>query len=279
MTQPPRTTGSRPGTAPGAPVPPKAARASNAEARAVRIAAAKAERERKARTAKLRNLAIAIVVVVVVAVAAIVIATRHSSSSSAGAATPAGLTAVTAPKGITGAVYGPATAPVTITLFEDFQCPYCEQLETATGTEFTSLADQGKIRIVYSMVSFLDVNSKNRYSSRAASAWYCAPQAGRKAFHTYLYAHQPKEDTAGPTDAALIAGAKSVGISSPAFSQCVTDNRYASFATGSQTTAMSAVASVGTPTMFINGQIYSSTATQALTPVTLDQIVAQASVK
>lgn len=285
MTEAPRTTGSRraprgSGAAPGSPVGGQPGRGTgpgrsgNAEARAARIAAAKAERERKARTAKLRNLAIAIGTVLVVAIVAVVVASRHSSSTSTAAQTPAGLTTVTSPKPISGALYGPASAPVTITLFEDFQCPACERLETNAGSELTALADQGKVRIVYPMISFLDVNSKNQYSSRAANAWYCAPQANRKAFHTYLYAHQPAEETSGPSDAQLVAGAKTVGVSTPAFSQCVTSHRFSPFATGPQTQTLAGVASVGTPTMFVNGQLYPDA--QNLTPAVLDQIVAQA---
>jgi protein-disulfide isomerase len=264
-------------TGPAGPKGP-AGRSAGAQARAARAAAARAERERKARAAKMRNLAISIAVVVVLAIAAVIVIPRLHSSSSSTAATPAGLTTYTGIKGTTvkGSVEGPATAPVTIVLFEDFQCPYCEQLETNAGAEFTSLASQGKIRIVYDMVSFLDVNSKNQYSSRAANAFYCAPQAQRHDLHEYFYAHQPKEQTAGPTDSQLIADAKRFGATSSGYASCVDAHTYSSFATGPQTAALaSAAGSVGTPTMTVNGQVYPGV--QSLTPTILDQVVAQAS--
>ncbi len=288
MTQPPRTTGSRPaprgpGGAPGSPAGGQPARgtgpgrSANAEARAARIAAAKAERERKARTAKLRNLAIAIGTVLVVALVAVVVATRHSSSTSTAAQTPAGLTTVTSPKPISGALYGPASAPVTITLFEDLQCPTCLHLEQSAGAEFTALADAGKIRVVYSVISFLDQSSLgNQYSSRAASAWYCAPQAQRKALHDAFYADQPAESTHGRTDAQILATAAKAGVTGAAFTACVHAKTYQSYALTTQTAPMPALFGTqwGTPSMLVNGRVYGSP--QTLTPAVLDQIVAQA---
>jgi protein-disulfide isomerase len=139
----------------------------NAQARAARAATARAERERKARAAKMRNLAISIAVVVVLAIAAVIVIPRLHSSSSAKVVTPAGVVDY---KGVHGAPFGPATAPVTITLFEDFQCPICLHLEQTSGAEFTKLANAGKIRIIYSMVSILDRESNgNAYSTRSAS--------------------------------------------------------------------------------------------------------------
>jgi protein-disulfide isomerase len=248
----------------------------NAQARAARAATARAERERKARAAKMRNLAISIAVVVVLAIAAVIVIPRLHSSSSAKVVTPAGVVDY---KGVHGAPFGPATAPVTITLFEDFQCPICLHLEQTSGAEFTKLANAGKIRIIYSMVSILDRESNgNAYSTRSASAFYCAPQQNRKALHDAFYADQPAENGHGRTDAQIVATAKKAGISSSAFTSCVEQKTYAGYA-AQQTTYASdhyaASTGFGTPTMLVNGQSYPGVLT--LTPAILDQIVAQAS--
>lgn len=262
-------------TGPGGPKGP-AGRSGGAQARAARAAAARAERERKARAAKMRNLAISIGVVVVLAIAAVIVIPRLHSSSSTSSATPS--TVVTY-KGVEGVAFGPKSAPVTITLFEDFQCPNCLHLEQTTGAEFANLANAGKIRIVYSIVSFLDDSSHgNQYSSRAASAFYCAPANKSHALHTAFYANQPAEDGHGKTDAEILAEAKAVGISSGTYTSCVHDKTYQGYALDHQLNVASGIfgaSSFGTPSMEINGKIYPSPVD--LTPAILDQVVAQAS--
>lgn len=252
---------------------PGSGRPTGAQARAARAAAARAERERKARVAKLRNLAITIGVVVVLAIAAVIVIPRLGSHTKLSTSIP---TSVVTYKGVQGVADGPADAPVTITLFEDFQCPICEQLEKTSGAEFTALAAAGKVRVIYSMVSFLDYNSKNEYSSRAASVFYCAPAAKAHALHDAFYAHQPAEGTAGPSDTQLIARAKTVGIDTPAFASCAASDKYRGYAINHQAKAQNGIfGTVSTPSMLVNGQVYP--AVTALTPAVLDQVVAQAS--
>lgn len=271
MSQPPRPTTGAP-AGPGRP-----GRSTGPEARAARAAAARAERERKSRVAKMRNLGIAIAVVVVLAVAAIIVIPRlHSSSSSAKVVTPASMVTY---QGVQGVAEGPATAPVTITLFEDFQCPICLNLEKSSGAEFTNLASQGKIRIIYSMVSILDRESSgNRYSTRSASAFYCAPQDKRKALHGAFYADQPAENADGRTDTQILATAKKAGIDSSSFAACLKDQTYAGYVAKVTTYAAdhySGSTGFGTPTMLVDGKLFPGVTT--LTPTILDQVVAQAS--
>ena len=77
-----------------------------------------------------------------------------------------------------------------------------------------AIAD-GKVKVEYRIVSFLDDASENEYSSRAANALYVvADTAGPDAFakfHTLLYENQPAEGTAGPDDDQLIAWAVEAG--------------------------------------------------------------------
>lgn len=255
------------------PVGPPAGR--GAAARAVRIAAAKAEREQKARAAKRRNLLITIgAVVAVFAVVIAFVVVRSSKRSVTASPPPTGLTSY---QGVSGSLYGSVKAPVTITLFEDFQCSACEALEKADGAAFTAVADQGRARILYTPVAILDAYSNgNHYSSRAASAFYCTPSADRKKLHDAFYANQPPENAHGQTDAQLLATATKVGISSSSFSSCLKAQKYTEYALGTQTDKMASFdgASVATPTMLVNGKVYAGVT--SLTPAVLEQIVAQA---
>ncbi len=99
---------------------------------------------------------------------------------------------------------------------EDFQCPVCKSFEQQSGAFLDDLVKKGEITIDYRPISFLDRNSANEYSSRAANAAMCVLDKGGvadyKKFHDLLYATQPAENTAGPEDAELIADAKQVGV-------------------------------------------------------------------
>lgn len=106
--------------------------------------------------------------------------------------------------------------PVKVVLTEDFQCPVCKAFEEQSGAFLDDLVKKGEITIDYRPISFLDRNSANEYSSRAANAAMCVLDKGGvedyKKFHDLLYASQPEENTAGPEDAVLIADAKQVGV-------------------------------------------------------------------
>ncbi|MGN0065778.1 MAG: DsbA family protein [Nocardioides sp.] len=121
------------------------------------------------------------------------------------------------PKGADGfsVVVGDADAPMTVTIYEDLQCPACANLENAIGESVNEAIEAGRIKVEYRIVSFLDHASGNDYSSRAGNILLAVQHtAGTDAFkslHDTLFANQPQEGTDGPEDDELIAKAVEAG--------------------------------------------------------------------
>lgn len=224
---------------------------SSDRSRAERAAAVLAERKRNERT---RNL---IIVGAVVAVLVVVGAVLYLTSSSKDTT---GKVASDVPSGLTGqyaVTVGDPSAPKTIALYEDLQCPICQQFEQVTGQQVQQAVADGKVQVEYHMVSFLDRASANEYSSRALNALMVVfdqdgPEAFEK-FHTYLYEHQPEEGSAGPSDAELIDAAVGLGADRSAITAPINDKVYAQWIVNA-TDQMSKDGVNGTPTAFIDGK-------------------------
>ena len=70
-------------------------------------------------------------------------------------------------------VSGQAAAPVTLTLYEDLQCPGCKAFEAASGDTIDELVASGDVRVETRPLAFLDRQSSTDYSSRALNALAC----------------------------------------------------------------------------------------------------------
>jgi protein-disulfide isomerase len=149
---------------------------------------------------------------------------------------------------------GQASAPVEMTVYEDFQCPYCKQFEESSNDLITSYVTSGKLRVSYHPMAFLDEASSTRYSTRALNAAACvvdtAPGSFEK-FHDLLYANQPAENTAGLPDSALVDYAKQAGAGD--ISQCVKDLTFEGW-TARVTDQASKDGVVSTPTVMVAGK-------------------------
>jgi len=201
-----------------------------------------------------RRGALAGVVVVVVLVLAIA-GFFYQRSRSAPGGTSA-VAASTAPVRVTNGVVrvGAATAPVTITVFEDFTCPVCGQFEEVYGRELAQSLDQGKIAVDYRTLDFLNSKSASRdYSTRAAAAALCVAGDGTGSafskFHSTLFAPatQPKENS--PEDlsnAQLTSLAADVGAS-PNAQHCISSGVQSRPARDAAQAGRSALAASGNP--------------------------------
>ncbi|MDX6358548.1 MAG: hypothetical protein QOH37_1602 [Nocardioidaceae bacterium] len=227
---------------------------SKQQSKAERAARAQALMREQQRRERNRNVmvvgAVVAAIVLIVGVLFYVQSTRDRS----------GLAATEVPGNLTGdysVTIGQSSAPRTIKLYEDFQCPICAEFEASTSAQVDAAIAAGRVKVEYHLVSFLDPRSANAYSSRALNAAAVVldtsgPQVFLK-FHNLLFQHQPAEGTAGPTDAQLIAYAVQSGASRQAVSGPITDNVYHQWVLNTAD-RMSKDGVNGTPTVYIDGQ-------------------------
>lgn len=169
-----------------------------------------------------------------------------------------------------GVVLGEAGAPTTITIYEDFQCPICAAFEAETAEKVRTAVEEGKVRVEYRIVSFLDGASQNDYSSRAANAaMVVLDAAGPEAFWTFhdlLFAQQPEEGTAGPSNDDLVELAVQAGASKAEVEEGIDDGAFDQFIVNA-TEAMSKNGVTGTPTALIDGEVVGETPAEAVEAV------------
>lgn len=152
----------------------------------------------------------------------------------------------------TGIVYG--SGPVTIDLYEDYLCPACKQFQEVNGETVDQLADEGKARVVFHPVAFLNRFSTTQYSTRSSAAAGCASAGGKfREFSEALFVQQPPENGAQLSDAELIDIGAAAGLDRDAFGSCVNDGTYLSW-TEHVTEEASRSEITGTPTILVNGE-------------------------
>jgi protein-disulfide isomerase len=181
-----------------------ATRRAESQAAAERAAVIRREQERAER--RRRVVVIAVVLVVVAVLATLLVAYLNKSDKPS-----------TAPQGAVASYAvpaGPSSAPVKVTVYEDFLCPFCGQFEAATRDSLQKQVDAGKVQVQYRVLNFLGSGSSD-YSSRAANALAVvldtSGQKAAKKFHDLLFDHQPPEGGDGLSDAQLVDYAVEAG--------------------------------------------------------------------
>ncbi|MFI1177326.1 DsbA family protein [Streptomyces melanogenes] len=147
------------------------------------------------------------------------------------------------------------SAPHTVKVLEDPRCPYCAKFETEAGPKLAELAADGKIKIEYTIASFLDANLGGSGSANAARALRASVDAGKfPQFHAALYASQPKESIDGFTPAFLLTVADKVpGLRGAAFDKAVGSGAHADWLARAEK-AVETSGARGTPTVLLDGK-------------------------
>jgi protein-disulfide isomerase len=226
----------------------RAARKRIADKRAAEAAAqARAQRRRRA----VIGGVVAAVLVVLAVVVTVVVQDRRTATA-ADAAVPANTAA-----GGDVVVVGQAAAPVTVDLYEDFQCPNCKNFEDTDGATLASLVSAGTVQLHYHGMAFLDTSANDRYSTRALNAAAAVVNAAGpdafQTFHDLLYANQPEEGGSGLTDDQLAAYATQAGAGGEAVEQQIRDLTYGDWVSN-VTDQASKDGVTGTPTVLVAGQ-------------------------
>lgn len=157
---------------------------------------------------------------------------------------------VNADKGTGITFNGDLTGVPKVDIWEDFQCPICQQFEIVQASYIDSLITEKKAQVTFHTLSFLGDESV-----RAANAAACAADEDKFIdYHNALYANQPKTENSGEwTNDRLIAIGKVAGVTSKAFASCVNNGTYNTYVSKvAQSGADQGVNS--TPTVFVNGK-------------------------
>ena len=158
--------------------------------------------------------------------------------------------------GTAGSTSGPEA--VIVSVYFDYLCPFCANFETANAATLDKMASAGEITVEYHPISILDrLSSGSEYSTRSAQAVaYVADAAPEQflAFHEALFANQPAENTAGPTDEEIAAIAVEAGVPQEIADAIAVDRgKFTTWVAAA--TAQGQIDGVtGTPTVKINGE-------------------------
>ncbi|HZM71546.1 MAG TPA: thioredoxin domain-containing protein [Candidatus Cryosericum sp.] len=137
---------------------------------------------------------------------------------------------------------GPASAPVTIVEFSDYQCPFCSRAETVVDEVMKKYGD--KVRLIYRDYPL----SFHQNAETASMASECAEEQGKFwEMHGAMFGNQAK--LAAPD---LVETAGSIGLNKDTFKGCLDSGKFRSevqkdFQDGQK------YGVTGTPTFFING--------------------------
>lgn len=137
---------------------------------------------------------------------------------------------------------GPATAPVTIVEFSDYQCPFCSRAETVVDDVMKKYGD--KIHLVFRDYPL----SFHPNAEMAAMGSHCALEQGKYwEMNKAMFANQAKLAAAD-----LVETAGTIGIDKDKFKACLDSGKYRTevqkdFQDGQKAGV------TGTPTFFING--------------------------
>ena len=253
--------------------------------------------EKRARRRRLiLQIGVVVVVIGIVAVTTIGIIASQRSATGSSADGPANMisdsivigTGLVAQRTVAnGTSQSPSPQPAAsgenrLVIYVDQQCPGCRNFEATNASNIEKWVSAGTFTLEIHPLSFLDRSSLNKYSSRAANAAACvANYAPDKyfEFNTAMFANQPDEGTAGPTNKEIASLVDQVTGTNADITSCITGGTYSNWVTAATARGMTQTGLnywgqtvTGTPTAYYNGTLVDS---NAMTDATvLEKLVA-----
>lgn len=172
---------------------------------------------------------------------------------------------------VSGRSLGRADAPVTMTIWSDFQCPACQllarEVEPRLVTEYVAT---GKLRLEYRDMIVIGAESL-----AAAGASRCAEEQGRFwDYHGVLFANMLRENSGGITRERLVAMADALHLEAPAFASCLDGGHNAALVEAESATGLSRFNS--TPTLDFGTTVIRGVPAWDSLSAQIDQLIAAA---
>jgi protein-disulfide isomerase len=160
--------------------------------------------------------------------------------------------------------FGDGEAPVTLTLFEDFKCTHCHDLNVRLGSNIESLVESGRLRLAIYPMSYMPGGSE-----AAANAFACSARYGlQRQFYAGLFENIGQDWT---TDKLLQLG--DLLSAGPDYRACVIgdENRWYLDSVAEEARRRNVL---GAPTVYLNDRLVPRALD--LSPADLRQMVAAA---
>ncbi|ATL28724.1 DsbA family protein [Streptomyces formicae] len=151
---------------------------------------------------------------------------------------------------------GDPKAKHTVKLYEDPRCPICKKFEETGAQALVKPVADGKVKLEYTIASFLDKNLGGSGSVNAAGALRASVEAGKfPQYHAEVFAAQPEEETDDAfTPAYLLKVADKVkGLRGAAFDKAVNKGTYKKWVDEAMK-VFTDDGMEGTPTVVIDGK-------------------------
>jgi protein-disulfide isomerase len=155
-----------------------------------------------------------------------------------------------------GTAMGDPQAPVTIEVFEDFQCSACKTYSEQIAPQVKdAYVATGEVYYIFRQYPFLDDNAPRKESDQAANASMCAADENRFwDYHDMLFANWNGENQGSFNDKRLVAFAEALDLDMAAFRPCFDDNLHADEINNDLELGRE-LGVTGTPSVFVNGRL------------------------
>lgn len=173
------------------------------------------------------------------------------------------------PVAATDPALGPASAPVTLVEFSDFQCPFCQRVEPTLKRLRETYGD--KLRIVWKDFPLTQIHPQ---AFKASEAGHCAGEQGKYwEYHDRLFANQQALQLDD-----LKKHAADLGLDAAKFAACLDSSRYGERVRDG-VSAGSLLGVNSTPTVFVNGRRLSGAQPYEVFVSVIDEELARAATR